>query len=92
LGDLAGARANFERSLKIAEAVYGPEHPDVAVRLSNLGVVLWDLGNQAGARANFERALKILKKVLGDDHPNTLLVQKNLAALPIKENQQKKSR
>jgi tetratricopeptide (TPR) repeat protein len=85
-------RANYERGLRISEAVYGPEHPNVATQLGNLGRVLQDLGDVAGARANFERALKIFKKFFGDDHPNTRIVQRNLDLLAIEENKQKKSR
>jgi hypothetical protein len=64
----------------------------VAIDVNNLGMVLKELGDLPGARANYERALKIFKKFLGDDHPNTRLVQRNLDALTIEENKQKKSR
>jgi hypothetical protein len=37
--DLAGARAAYERALRIDEAVFGPEHPNVAIRVNNLGGV-----------------------------------------------------
>ncbi len=59
LGDLAGAKAAFERALKIDEATYGPDHPNVAIRCQQLGHVLKDLGDLAGAKAAYERALKI---------------------------------
>ncbi len=59
LGDLAGAKAAFERALKIDEATYGPDHPNVAIDVNNLGSVLQDLGDLAGAQAAYERALKI---------------------------------
>src|SRR5690606_15387790 len=44
LGDHAGARSAFERALRIDEATYGPDHPSVAIRVNNLGLVLQDLG------------------------------------------------
>jgi tetratricopeptide repeat protein len=44
LGDLAGARMQYERALAIAEAALGPDHEDVAKWRSNLGLVLQDLG------------------------------------------------
>ena len=75
LGDLAGAKAHFERTLGIDEAVYGPNHPQVAIRVNNLGGVLQALGDLAGARAHFERALAICRQFLGEDHPNTKLVR-----------------
>ena len=57
LGDLAGARAAFERALGIDEKSFGPDHPNVATDVNNLGLVLRALGDLAGARAAFERAL-----------------------------------
>jgi hypothetical protein len=37
LGDLAGARGEFERALQISEAALGPDHPTVGIRRNNLG-------------------------------------------------------
>ncbi len=71
LGDLAGARAAYERALAIDEKSFGPDHPDVATVVNNLGSVLQDLGDLAGARAAFERALAIDEKSFGPDHPKS---------------------
>ncbi|MFL5337721.1 MAG: tetratricopeptide repeat protein [Geminicoccaceae bacterium] len=38
--DLAGARAAFERALAIDERVHGPDHPNVAITVNNLRLVL----------------------------------------------------
>jgi hypothetical protein len=46
LGDLAGAKAHFERALAIGEAALGPEHPTVATVANNLGVLLQELGEE----------------------------------------------
>ena len=46
--DYQGARAAYERALAIDEAVYGPDHPNVASRVNNLGGVLQDLGDLPG--------------------------------------------
>ena len=81
LGDLAGARAAFERALAIDETSFGPDHPNVARDVNNLGMVLRALGDLAGARAAFERALAIFERVLGPDHPNTRTVRGNLDRL-----------
>jgi hypothetical protein len=40
LGDLAGAKAQYERALAISEAALGPDHPTVAIYRRNLGGVL----------------------------------------------------
>ena len=80
-GDLAGARAAFERALTIDEATFGPDHWKVAIRINNLGLVLRDQGDLTGARAAFERALAIWERVLGPDHPNTRKARANLESL-----------
>jgi len=76
--EFADARACFERALKIGEATLGPNHPNVAIRVNNLGGVLHDLGDLAGARACFERALNILTQFLPADHPHIKIVRGNL--------------
>ncbi|WP_082374332.1 tetratricopeptide repeat protein, partial [Ardenticatena maritima] len=78
LADYAGARACFERALRILEAHLGEEHPNVATLVNNLGSVLQDLGDLAGARACFERALRIDEAVFGPDHPNVARDVNNL--------------
>jgi Tfp pilus assembly protein PilF len=80
-GDLAHARANYERALRIDEAVYGPDHPNVALRTNNLGYVLQQSGDTAGARAGYQRALRILQACYGPDHPRTRIVAENLRSL-----------
>ena len=78
VADLAGARAHYERALRIVEGVLGAEHPNVATLINNLGSVLQDLGDLAGARAHYERALRIVEKVLGPEHPNVATTVNNL--------------
>jgi hypothetical protein len=65
----------------IDEASFGPDHPNVAVRVNNLGSVLRALGDLAGARAAFERALAIFERFLGSEHPSTRTVRGNLESL-----------
>ncbi|MDQ5823776.1 MAG: FxSxx-COOH system tetratricopeptide repeat protein, partial [Chloroflexota bacterium] len=72
------ARGQLVRALAISEAVYGPDHPDVATSLSNLGLVLKDLGDLQEARANIERALAISEAVYDPDHPNVAINVNNL--------------
>jgi tetratricopeptide (TPR) repeat protein len=56
---LTDARALLERALAIDEAVYGPDHPEVAAALNSLAQILRGLGDVAGARPLQERALAI---------------------------------
>jgi tetratricopeptide (TPR) repeat protein len=69
VGDVTGAKADFERALAIQEAVYGSDNPSVAVSLDKLGLVLHNVGDLHGAKAIYERALHIREKVYGPNHP-----------------------
>jgi hypothetical protein len=44
VGELEAARLYLERALAICEKVLGPDHPNTAQCLSNLGVLLRDPG------------------------------------------------
>lgn len=68
LGDLKGAQKEFDRTLEINLAAYGPENPEVAVNLNNLGYLLKDKGDMDGAQAYFEPALKINDAAYGANH------------------------
>ena len=81
LGDLEGAKENWEHALKIDEGVYGPDHPSVARDVSNLGIVLQDLGDLEGAKENYERALKIDEGMYGPEHPNVAIRVSNLGSV-----------
>ena len=78
---MPAAKAAFERALKSDEKTFGPDHPQVAIYVNNLGSVLKDLGDLPAAKAAFERALAIFRKSLGDEHPKTRLAQRNLDSL-----------
>ena len=88
IGKLYRQRAEYEkaksyrtRALKISEAAFGPNHPNVATSLNNLASVLKDLGELQNARDLFERSLGIRRQFLGDDHSKTKTVKRNLDAL-----------
>jgi tetratricopeptide (TPR) repeat protein len=81
LGEFEGAQAAHERALAIDEKVLGPDHPDVATDLDNIGLALKDLGDFTGARAAFDRALAINEKAFGPDHPAVGTLVGNLGAV-----------
>jgi tetratricopeptide (TPR) repeat protein len=74
----AEAKQAYERALGIYEAAFGPDHPDVAICVSNLAEVLRNLGNLAKARQCFECALRIDEAAFGPDHPNVARDVNNL--------------
>ena len=59
----------MERALAIAEAAYGPDHPEVAITLTNLGNAQQQLGELPAARPTLERALAIKEAATGPTIP-----------------------
>ena len=55
------------------------DHPSAVVRLTNLAMVLKDLGQPAEARPLLQRALLILERTYGPDHPIVATSLTNLA-------------
>ena len=70
-----------KRALGIRERLAGPEHPDTARSLYNLGVLLFLMGELADARPHYERALAIFKTVYGWEHHYTASCLHQLGAL-----------
>ncbi|HEY3134687.1 MAG TPA: FxSxx-COOH system tetratricopeptide repeat protein, partial [Blastocatellia bacterium] len=77
----AQAKQTFERALRIGEATFGPDHPEVAIYVNNLGGVLKDFGDLAQARQCLERALRIQEAVFGPDHPTVAIGVNNLGGV-----------
>ena len=71
----------LECVLALREKVLGPFHKKTAETLSNLAVLLSELGNHEAARPVSERASIIYEKVLGPEHPDTAQSLSNLASL-----------
>ncbi|NIN70409.1 MAG: tetratricopeptide repeat protein, partial [Gemmatimonadetes bacterium] len=64
LGDLRWKSGKFDearrldqRALAIKIEALGPNHPDVASSLNNLGILLHETGDYAEAKSFYERAL-----------------------------------
>ena len=68
-----------QEALRVAEATFGIEHPNVATSLNNLAVVYQAQGKYAEAELVHRRALAIREKVLGPEHPDVALSLNNLA-------------
>jgi CHAT domain-containing protein/Tfp pilus assembly protein PilF len=67
--------------LRVAEATFGPEHPNVATSLNNLALLYDEQGKYAEAEPLYQRALRIYEKALGLKHRNVATSLLNLAAL-----------
>jgi tetratricopeptide (TPR) repeat protein len=68
--EITAARPLLKRALRIRESHYGPNDPQVATTLHNLGMELSDVGDSAAARPLLERALRIREACYGADHPD----------------------
>ena len=70
---LAEQREPIDRRVAIklikASAIYGDEHPEVSIALSNLGQVARDSGRLDEAETLFGQAIAMDRKVNGPEHP-----------------------
>jgi tetratricopeptide (TPR) repeat protein len=80
-GDYTAAKMWKERALGIAETYLPVDDPELAVRISNFGAVLWALGDLDRAANCFRRALKIDEAHYGPDHPTVAIRVNNLGAV-----------
>jgi tetratricopeptide (TPR) repeat protein len=76
--DLVGARASFERALAVQEAADGAHQLEVARTLSNLGLVLRQVGKLSEAYIHLQRALAIFEAAHGPNHPEVARALTNL--------------
>jgi tetratricopeptide (TPR) repeat protein len=81
-GDLAGARANYERVVSIYEKAFGPDHPKTAPAYQCLGDILLRQGEARTAWNFYQRALAIYRKVLPEDHPSIRALHERLRKIP----------
>ncbi|MDT5229896.1 MAG: hypothetical protein QOI39_396, partial [Mycobacterium sp.] len=67
-----------ERLLELTEAAHGPDHPEVATVLTDLGIAWCELGQPAKACEPLERALRIHEREFGPNHPEVARMSSNL--------------
>jgi tetratricopeptide (TPR) repeat protein len=84
----AEAEPLMRRALAIDEKAYGPDHPNVALRLYNLATLLQNTKRLEEAEPLFRRALAIWEQSLGKNHPNVGSCLTNLAQLLNATNRQ----
>lgn len=70
-----------QKALQATEQTAGPDHPETAWSLNNLGRLYDVRGRYEEAEPLSERALAIRKKTLGPDHPEVASNLSNLARL-----------
>lgn len=77
--EFVAAEPLYVEALDIVQRVRGPEHPDVAAILNNLGVLHRMHGQLPEAMQHLTRALDIKQQALGPSHPDVALTLMNLA-------------
>ena len=71
----------MRRALEIDQIALGEQHPNVAIRLNNLTMLLHDTNRIEEAEPLMRRALEIDKAAFGEQHPTVATGLNNLALL-----------
>ena len=71
--------------LQQREALYGPNHPNLADSLSNLAILYNQSGEYDKAQPLYERALQIYQTAHGPDHPDVAHTLTDLAVLHLEQ-------
>lgn len=78
LGLYDDAERNSKRALELYRQELGPDHPQVATVLTNLGNTWLERGRATDARDVFLEALRIAALLVGKDNPNYAMLDANL--------------
>jgi tetratricopeptide (TPR) repeat protein len=81
LGAYGSGRSLAERALAIREQALGPEHPDTAGSLGQVGFLIERQGHLDEAVPFYERALAINQKIFGPEHRHTAAIIHSLGRL-----------
>jgi CHAT domain-containing protein/Tfp pilus assembly protein PilF len=79
------------RALELYEKAIGPEHPDLATPLLNLGDLYREAGAFAKAEPLYMRALALDERFSGPQHPNVATSLNNLARLYVEQGEYAKA-
>ena len=82
---LAESRHYLIRALEITTNAYGPDYPDNACTLNNLGILEDMEGNHKKAREHYRKALEIQSAAVGSNHPHCADILHNLGVSYIDE-------
>ena len=82
---LAESRHYLIRALEITTNASGPDYPDNACTLSNLGILEDMEGNHKKAREHYRKALEIQSAAVGSNHPHCADILHNLGVSYIDE-------
>jgi Tfp pilus assembly protein PilF len=69
----------FEEAVAVKSDTFGPQHPEVATSLDELGIQLFAVERYEDALAAFSQSHRILSHVHGPGHPHLSMVLNNMA-------------
>ncbi|MEL6546557.1 MAG: tetratricopeptide repeat protein, partial [Myxococcota bacterium] len=74
---------NAQAAVNILEEILGPEHPELAPNLNNVGLLLMDRGKPIEGMPYVGRAIAINKKALGPEHWTVGFTTRSLALVHL---------
>jgi serine/threonine protein kinase/tetratricopeptide (TPR) repeat protein len=80
-GQITDAVEDARRAVAVKEKVLGPDSADTAGSLSNLAMLLEEMGDGATAVHTLQRAIKASEEGLGPEHPRTAILLSNYAEI-----------
>lgn len=75
------AEARFQHTLRLRRALFGEEHPGIALTLNNLGNLYLAINDYTKALSHFQRASEILLTAYGENHPELATTLHNMSML-----------
>ncbi|MGI9406215.1 MAG: tetratricopeptide repeat protein [Hyphomicrobiaceae bacterium] len=81
LGRFVEAEEQYRKALVAMETAYGPDHPNVAITLDNLGNLYLAQSRYKDAEKFYLRAQATFQKIYGPNHTSTATSLNNLGAL-----------
>ncbi|MEM9456274.1 MAG: serine/threonine-protein kinase [Myxococcota bacterium] len=86
------AASTFDRALEIERESFGPDHPQVAMTLANVGLFRFHVGDLVAAQRHLQRALDVAEESLGPSHHLALTMTVYLADVSIELGQRAAAR
>lgn len=71
----------YRRAISIDASIYGPDRPETAADIANLGMLMNEAGQPAAAMTLLNQALGIYEKTLGTNSDDAAFVKQNVARI-----------
>ena len=78
--DRASAEKLYRRALAIDDSIYGPDDPELATDLVNLGQLLKEMGQSEASDTSLNRALAIYERAFGANSPQARQLRQTIGS------------